>query len=105
MLSILTLAWAQDPQAELQNISGDTVGTATFIQTAEGVEVQVEGFTGTDGSYGIHIHDTGLCSPDFGAAGSHFNPEGLEHGMENPYGPHAGDLPNITISSDGNSTY
>lgn len=94
-------------QAELRNISGDAVGTATFIQTDAGVEVsvEVEGFTGTDSVHGIHIHETGLCSPDFGAAGAHFNPAGLEHGAENPHGVHAGDLPNITIGGAGNASY
>jgi len=94
-------------RAELKNIAGDTVGTATFTETEEGVEVlvDVEGFPGGDGIHGIHIHETGLCSPDFGAAGAHFNPEGREHGPENPHGPHAGDLPNITIGGAGNRSY
>lgn len=96
-----------EARADLRNISGDTVGEATFTQTAEGVEValEVEGFTGSDGIHGVHIHETGLCAPDFGAAGAHFNPAGLEHGMQNPHGPHAGDLPNITIGGEGNSSY
>lgn len=103
-------ALAQDQpgvRTELHNISGDTVGMTTFTQTPEGVEVhvEVEGFTGMDGAYGIHIHETSLCSPDFGAAGAHFNPEGLEHGMENEHGPHTGDLPNITIGGEGNASY
>lgn len=102
-------AWAQEPdaQAELLNTAGDSVGRATFAATPEGVEVrvEVEGFTGGADVHGIHIHETGLCSPDFDAAGAHFNPEGLEHGPENPHGPHAGDLPNIEIGSDGNQSY
>ena len=94
-------------EAELRNVAGDTVGTATFAAVPGGVEitVDVEGFTGGDGIHGIHIHETGTCSPDFGAAGAHFNPVGLEHGLENPHGIHAGDLPNITISGAGNASY
>ncbi len=94
-------------EAELRNVAGDTVGTATFTAAPGGVEVtvEVEGFTGSDGIHGIHIHETGLCSPDFGAAGAHFNPEGLEHGLRNPHGPHAADLPNITIGGAGNRSY
>ena len=93
-------------EAELKNVAGDTVGTATFTAVAGGVEVtvDVEGFTG-DGVHGIHIHETGTCSPDFGAAGAHFNPDGLEHGLENPHGPHVADLPNITIGGAGNRSY
>ncbi len=69
------------------------------------MQVDVEGFTGGDGIHGIHIHEHGLCSPDFGAAGGHFNPEGLEHGLQNPHGTHAGDLTNITIDGQGNRSY
>lgn len=94
-------------EAELRNVTGDTVGTATFTAAPGGVEVrvEVEGFTGGDGAHGIHIHETGTCSPDFGAAGAHFNPDGLEHGLENPQGPHIADLPNITIGGAGNRSY
>ncbi len=79
-------AQAVGAEAELRNVAGDTVGTATFKVVAGGVEVtvEVEGFTGGDGAHGVHIHETGTCSPDFGAAGAHFNPDGLEHGLQNP---------------------
>jgi Cu-Zn family superoxide dismutase len=29
------------------------------------------------------------------------NPEAKHHGLENPEGPHAGDLPNVTAAADG----
>ena len=35
------------------------------------------------------------------SAGAHFNPTKAEHGTENPRGPHAGDLPNITVDATG----
>ena len=101
-------AWAQvGAEAELKNVAGDTVGTAAFTEVDGGVEVQVnvEGFTGNDGAHGIHIHEHGLCSPDFGAAGGHFNPAGAEHGLHNPHGPHPADLPNVTIGEAGNRSY
>lgn len=53
----------------------------------------------------VHLHETGACEPDFAAAGDHFDPEGLEHGFENPHGPHAGELPNIEVDGDGNASY
>jgi Cu-Zn family superoxide dismutase len=54
------------------------------------------------GVHGIHIHAVGKCDPpDFASAGPHFNPGNAKHGMKNPQGPHAGDLPNITVPKSG----
>ncbi len=53
------------------------------------------------GQHGIHFHQFGACTPTFGAAGEHYNPIGTMHGLENPAGPHAGDLPNLTVNADG----
>jgi len=35
------------------------------------------------------------------SAGGHFNPGGKEHGFNAPNGPHAGDMPNQYVGSDG----
>ncbi|RIK56265.1 MAG: superoxide dismutase [Chloroflexi bacterium] len=95
--------------AELQNATGDTVGTATFTQAGDGpvqIHVEVTGLTDAQpGPHGIHIHETGACTPDFAAAGGHFNPTGAQHGLDNANGPHAGDLPNIEFADDGSATY
>ena len=32
---------------------------------------------------------------------SHFNPAEHKHGLENPAGPHAGDMPNLHVPGDG----
>jgi Cu-Zn family superoxide dismutase len=54
------------------------------------------------GRHGMHIHAAGTCTPpDFTSAGSHFNPQGKKHGLENPEGPHAGDLPDLVVGPDG----
>lgn len=54
------------------------------------------------GAHGIHIHAVSKCDPPaFDTAGPHFNPTNSQHGMKNPKGPHAGDLPNITIPASG----
>jgi Cu-Zn family superoxide dismutase len=54
------------------------------------------------GVHGIHIHSVGKCDPpSFDSAGPHFNPTNNQHGMKNPKGPHAGDLPNIIIPASG----
>lgn len=95
-------------RATLQDADGNEVGQATFSEGDNGVLIQVEvqGLTvEAAGEHGIHIHTMGACTPDFQAAGGHFNPTNTQHGLDNPNGPHAGDLPNITIDENGNATY
>ena len=58
------------------------------------------------GVHAIHVHEAGRCdAPDFKAAGGHFNPENKKHGIENPEGHHAGDLPNLTVGANGKGTF
>lgn len=92
--------------ATLQDPAGDNVGTVTLTQAGEGpVSVAVR-LTGVPaGAHGIHFHAVGSCdatgATPFGSAGSHFNPAGKQHGLDNPAGPHAGDLPNVQVAADG----
>ena len=54
------------------------------------------------GDHGLHLHAVGRCDgPGFQSAGAHWNPQGRQHGHLNPAGPHAGDLPNLTVSANG----
>jgi superoxide dismutase, Cu-Zn family len=54
------------------------------------------------GPHGIHLHAAGRCEPPgFESAGGHFNPQGRQHGLRNPAGPHAGDAPNIVADASG----
>lgn len=58
------------------------------------------------GVHAIHIHEAGKCdAPDFKTAGGHFNPANKQHGMQNPEGHHAGDLPNLTVGANGKGTF
>jgi Cu-Zn family superoxide dismutase len=89
--------------AELRNAQGQAVGNATLSEVAGGVRVIVEARSLPAGVKGVHIHAVGKCEPPgFTTAGAHFNPTNRKHGLQNPDGPHAGDLPNITIGADGN---
>lgn len=91
--------------AELQDASGQVVGTATFTEAAGGVQIAVQVNGIEPGTHGIHIHETGTCTaPDFTSAGAHFNPTGQQHGLENPQGPHAGDMQNLEVAADGSAT-
>ena len=88
--------------AELRNAEGHVLGTASFTQISAGVRILVEMRGMPPGAKAVHIHEVGRCEgPAFASAGSHFNPEKRQHGLLNPQGPHAGDLPNITIDADG----
>jgi Cu-Zn family superoxide dismutase len=54
----------------------------------------------------MHIHQTAACTPpDFLSAGAHFNPTQAKHGVENPDGPHLGDLANLVVDSDGTGKF
>ncbi|HBN10085.1 MAG TPA: superoxide dismutase [Cyanobacteria bacterium UBA8530] len=78
------------------------VGEAQFTEEARGVRISLEVSHLAPGLHGIHIHDVGRCDPpDFTTAGAHFNPDGRRHGLLNPQGPHAGDLPNLNVGPDG----
>ncbi len=98
---------AQQPvTVTLRSPYGAVVGNATVIpDPAGGVKfsVQVKGLP--PGKHGFHIHTVGKCEGfDFASAGAHFNPENKQHGSQNPQGPHAGDLPNLTVAADGSGT-
>lgn len=97
-------ASANAPQAAaiLRDASGDVVGFAYFTEDGTGrVHVNVHAKGLTSGLHGIHIHAVGACSPTFAAAGGHHNPLGHQHGLENPAGAHAGDLPNLVVNRAG----
>jgi superoxide dismutase, Cu-Zn family len=89
-------------RADLRNADGQPIGTATFTQIGNAVRVVLEAQGLPPGAKAVHIHAVGKCDPrDFTAAGGHFNPAGRQHGALNPEGPHAGDLPNLTVGADG----
>jgi Cu-Zn family superoxide dismutase len=89
-------------KVELKNAQGTSLGTAELSHVKQGVRVKLDLSQVTPGTHGIHFHEKGLCEgPDFKSAGEHFNPAGKEHGMKNPKGTHAGDMPNIEANSSG----
>ena len=90
--------FAKGGKAELRDSQGKVVGTAQLKVVNEGVQVSVQVTGIPAGTHAFHIHSVGKCeAPTFESAGAHFNPGGKKHGLMNPDGPHAGDLPNITV--------
>lgn len=88
--------------AQLVDPAGNVVGEAKFTEDAAGklhVNVHVSGIS--PGLHGIHLHAVGACTPDFLAAGGHHNPLSHQHGLNNPQGAHAGDLPNLVVNGAG----
>lgn len=91
-------------QATLHTPAGVEVGTATLYQVERAVRIDLRVHDIPDGEHGLHFHTVGRCEPpDFASAGGHLNPDGKNHGVKNPEGPHAGDLPNVIVRG-GQST-
>lgn len=96
LLAPTALAGASHGSATIRNLAGDVIGWAQLTEDATGavhVSVHVRGLA--EGLHGLHIHNTGDCTPPFSAAGGHHNPLGASHGS------HAGDLPNLVVNAAG----
>ena len=96
--------------AVLVSQDGDAIGSVTLRQAATGVLVAAKVERLAPGGHAFIIHSVGACTPDFDAAGDHFDPEGAgEHGFIHPNwrgssgGAHGGDLPNIYAAADGSA--
>jgi Cu-Zn family superoxide dismutase len=103
-------AEAGPPPAEqaraVLTVDGSTpVGEATFTQLDNGVRVMLRVDGLPPGVHAAHIHTTGTCTPpNYTSAGGHWNPEGHQHGRDNPEGQHMGDMPNIIVGESGAGT-
>jgi Cu-Zn family superoxide dismutase len=89
-------------RANILDPAGKTVGSATLTEQKDGVRIVLKVSGLTPGKHGLHIHENGDCAlPDFKSAGGHFNPFQKHHGIDNPQGKHAGDIPNLEVNKDG----
>jgi Cu-Zn family superoxide dismutase len=111
MCAILLLgagACATTPEADggasaaIRDSSGKVVAKAALHEAGGSIRVHVEAAGLAAGTYGTHLHTTGLCEPPaFASAGAHWNPTARQHGAENPQGSHLGDLPNLVVDASG----
>jgi Cu-Zn family superoxide dismutase len=91
---------------ELKTASGESVGSAVLEEDGGRVRIVVQAHGLAPGRHGIHVHAVGRCEPPmFESAGSHFNPLGKQHGLANPEGAHAGDLPDLEADASGRTEY
>ena len=88
--------------AEIKSASGESLGTATAAATPSGLMLLTVELTGVaPGIHGLHVHETGTCTPpDFTSAGGHLA-GAKDHGVMSPNGPHPGDMPNIHVPDSG----
>lgn len=90
----------------LSGPGGEARGTVELWQDTDNiVHVRLQLHDLTPGDHGIHFHAVAKCegagATPFATAGAHYNPIGRQHGLQNSAGPHAGDVPNITLGADG----
>jgi Cu-Zn family superoxide dismutase len=92
---------------------GAPLGTATFVDSAQGLVITPKLSGLLPGEHGFHIHDKGDCGPGMNqgkpaagfAAGGHYDPAHTKKHL----GPlstagHRGDLPVLVVDSRGDAT-
>ena len=107
-LLLHTASASAQPQAraEIKNTAGTSIGSATLRASKEGVVITVNVKELPPGLHAVHLHAVGKCEgPAFTSAGPHVNPLNKHHGLKNPDGPHAGDLPDMYVQKNGVGRY
>jgi superoxide dismutase, Cu-Zn family len=92
------------------DIKGEGItGTADFVESQQGtgklvtITVSVSGLKA--GAHGVHLHAVGKCTPDFAAAGGHFDPGPAGNPDPDANHPfHMGDIPQLTAGATGKAT-
>lgn len=101
LVGTLQAAAQSGTKVTLQDAKGQPVGTATLSAAGTGISIALDVRNLPPGEHALHLHQVAKCEPPFTSAGPHFNPEMKKHGLQNPEGPHAGDMNNFTVAKDG----
>lgn len=94
---------------DIVGIEGEVIGSLNILDGPNGLLIEATIAPGglTPGWHGLHLHQVGDCSDagEFKLSGGHVGkiPDG--HGLLNPAGPEAGDIPNIWAAADGSAGY
>ncbi len=88
---------------------GKSVGTITFKDMMEGLEITPNMLELPPGKLGFHIHENGSCEPApqdgkmaaAQAAGGHYDPQKTGKHLGPDGGGHKGDLPALNVAPDG----
>ncbi len=109
-LMVAGLAHADTAIAVIQATTPDSKvsGSVELTDTPEGLKISGNFQNLTPGKHGFHIHENGACGEAGKAAGGHYNPGKVDHGLLSKDGfahAHAGDFGNVEIGADGTGKF
>ena len=102
-----TEADSEELTATLVDPEGTEVGTVTFEEVEDGMEVAVDVTGLPPGFHGFHVHAVGVCEPDSAnpadpsMTGDFLSAGGHVGAGESDHGAHPGDLPSLYVAESG----
>jgi len=95
-------------RARVSGVAGSGIsGEMLFFQVRQGIPAEVLILARVEGLapnsvHGFHLHENGTCSPDFAAAGGHYDPGPNSNSNPDANHPfHMGDMPNLRADDKG----